>query len=177
MLKPPVISEDHIQGRLDSPVILVEYGDFECPHCAQAHSVIKKLQSKFNELAFVYRHFPLSKVHEYAVIAAISSEAAANQGKFWEMHDMIFENQSKLSTVYLLRMAEQLGLEMKTFQRDTYDENLSGKVEDHFESGILSGVNGTPSFYINGTKYEGSYDFESLSAAIEQVLFKQQVAK
>jgi protein-disulfide isomerase len=169
-LKLPVSSEDHMHGSPNAPVILVEYGDFECPHCAAVHIVLKKLENQFkSRMAFVFRHFPLSQVHEYAKIAAISSEAAANQGKFWEMHDMIFENQSKLSTVYLLRMAETLGLEMKSFQRDTYDQKLADKVDSQFESGIMSGVNGTPSFYINGKKYNGAYDYESMSAAIEQV--------
>jgi protein-disulfide isomerase len=166
-LKPPVSDRDHRQGDLSTPVILVEYGDFECPHCAVAHQIVKKLELTFEaRLTFVFRHFPLAQVHEYARTAAISSEAAAMQGKFWEMHDLIFENQSKLSPVYLLRMAESLGLDMKTFQKDTYDVKLAEKVDADFESGILSGVNGTPSFYINGIKYDGAYDFKSMSAAI-----------
>lgn len=177
-LKPPVGPEDHIQGSLNAPVILVEYGDFECPHCAAAHKTIKELQLKFKDkMAFVFRHFPLSYAHEYAKIAAISSEAAARQGKFWELHDMIFENQSKLSTVYLLRMAESLGLDMKTFQSETYDENLSKKVDAQFESGLLSGVNGTPSYYINGLKYEGVYEVRSMSDAIEEVVLSRQTSK
>jgi protein-disulfide isomerase len=177
-LKPPVSAEDHILGSINAPVILTEYGDFDCPHCAIAHVFIKKLVQKFkDQLAFVFRHFPLSKVHENASIAALSSEAAANQGKFWEMHDMMLENQSKLSTSYLLRIAERLGLEMKSFKRDTHDEKLAAKVEAQFESGIRSGVNGTPSLYINGAKYNGAYDLDSLSSAIEAAIHSQQLSK
>ena len=176
-LKPPVSPSDHIQGELQAPVLLVEFGDFQCPHCAAAHSILKKLQGKFKErVALVFRHFPLSEIHEYATIAAISAEAAANQGKFWEMHDMIFENQSKLSALYLLRIADSMGLDMKTFQRDSLDQKLADKVEADFESGIMSGVNGTPSFYINGEKYNGAYDFESMSSTIEYEIANQ-VAK
>jgi protein-disulfide isomerase len=168
-LKPPVSDQDHIRGTLSSPVILLEFGDFECPHCAAAHSILKKLEMNLqNRMAFVFRHLPLAQVHEYARTAAISSEAAGRQGKFWEMHDLIFENQSKLSTVYLLRMAESLGLDMKTFQKDTYDVKLAEKVDADFESGVLSGVNGTPSFFINGIKYDGAYDLESMTAAVLQ---------
>jgi protein-disulfide isomerase len=178
-LKPPVNAEDHILGSINAPVILTEYGDFDCPHCAIAHVFIKKLQLKFkDQLAFVFRHFPLSKVHQYARIAAISSEAAANQGKFWEMHDMMLENQSnKLSASHLLRFAGRLGLDLKTFQRDIQDEKLAAKVETQFETGIRSGVNGTPSLYINGAKYNGAYDLDSLTPAIEAEIHNQQITK
>jgi protein-disulfide isomerase len=173
-LKPPVSVSDHIQGELQAPVLLVEYGDFQCPHCAAAHSILKRIQQKYKEqVALIFRHFPLSEIHEYAKIAAISAEAAANQGKFWEMHDMIFENQSKLSTLYLLRMADSMGLDMKTFQKDSLDQKLADKVDADFESGIMSGVNGTPSFYINGEKYNGAYDFESMSSTIEYEITNQ----
>ena len=177
-LKPTVSAEDHILGSINAPVILAEYGDFGCPHCAIAHVFIKKLLVKFkDQIAFVFRHFPLTKVHQYATIAAISSEAAANQGKFWEMHDMILENQSKLSDSRLLRFAKQLDLDIKSFQRDIKDEKLSAKVEAQFESGIRSGVNGTPSLYINGTKYNGAYDLDSLSSAIEAEIHSQQASQ
>ena len=177
-LKPPVNAEDHILGNINAPVILAEYGDFDCPHCAIAHVFIKKLLPKFkDQIAIVFRHFPLTKVHQYATIAAISSEAAANQGKFWEMHDKLLENQSKHSAAHLLRFAEELGLDIKSFKRDTQDEKLAAKVETQFESGIRSGVNGTPSLYINGTKYNGAYDLNSLSSAIEAEILSQNISK
>jgi protein-disulfide isomerase len=177
-LKPPVNEDDHLQGNAHAKVVLVEYGDFECPHCAVAHPIIQQLEKKYKEqMAFVFRHFPLSEIHPFAKIAAISAEAAAKQGKFWEMHNMIFENQTKISTVFLLRIAESLGLDIKIFQRDTYDDKLAEKVDDQFESGVLSGVNGTPSFYINGEKYNGAYDFESMSAAVENAIARYVVTK
>ena len=156
-LKSPVSSSDHILGRLDAPVILVEYGDFQCPHCGAAFPVVKELEKKFGILlAVVFRHFPLAEVHPYAQAAAVASEAAANQGKFWQMHDLIFRNQNLLGLEMLLKLAESLQLNMKIFQQDFKDPALFEKVERHFESGIKSGVNGTPSFYINGDKYEGN---------------------
>ena len=167
-LKPPVSEQDHMKGDPHAPVILVEYGDFQCPHCGAAHPILKEIEKKFSDnIAFIFRHFPLSESHPMALPAAISAEAAANQGRFWQMHDLIFENQYRLSPQTLLALAEALKLDMKTFQKDMRNPTLSEKVEANFESGILSGVNGTPSFYINGTKFNGSYDFQSLSHAIE----------
>jgi protein-disulfide isomerase len=169
-LKPPVNDQDHIKGNPESPVVLVEYGDFQCPHCGAAYPILKQLEKTFkNKLALVFRHFPLAEIHPFAQAAAVASEAAANQGKFWEMHDLIFENQDLLSLELLLRLAEALKLNMKTFQHDLKDPKLFAKMEANFESGIVSGVNGTPSFYINGHKYNGSYDYESLAHAISQV--------
>jgi protein-disulfide isomerase len=177
-LKPPVRREDHIQGNPQAAVVLTEYGDLECPHCGIAHTILKKLEAKYkDQLALVFRHFPLSEAHPHAVMAAIAAEAAARQGRFWEMHDMIFENQSKLSASYLLRMAESLQLDMAAFKKDQTDPKLAEKVDADFESGIMSGVNGTPSFYINGVKYNNSYDFESMSEAIDQTIANHPVAK
>jgi protein-disulfide isomerase len=170
-LKPPVSDQDHIKGKMDAPVVLVEYGDFQCPHCGAAHPMIKEIEKKFNDrMAFVFRHFPLSEVHPDAQSAAVAAEAAANQRKFWQMHDLIFENQANLSPNALLRMAETLNLNLKIFQQDIRDPKLFEKVEANFESGIISGVNGTPSFYINGVKYEGPYEFQSLVHAIDHAI-------
>ena len=119
-------------------------------------------------MAFVFRHFPLAEAHPFAQAAAVASEAAANQGKFWEMHALIFEHQRSLGLELLLRLAETLKLDMTTFGKDFKDPKLFKKVEDQFESGIVSGVNGTPSFYINAVKYEDSYDYESMTRAINR---------
>jgi len=168
-LKPPVSEQDHLKGDLHAPVILVEYGDFQCPHCGHAYPIVKQIEKDFKDkMGFVFRHFPLAEIHPFAQAAAVASEAAANQGKFWQMHALIFENQQSLGLEMLLRLAESLKLDMKIFGHDFKDPKLFKKVEDQFESGILSGVNGTPSFYINGVKYEDSYDYESLARAISE---------
>jgi protein-disulfide isomerase len=170
-LKPPVSSTDHVKGDLKAAVVLVEYGDFQCPHCGAAHPIVKQIEKLYKDnLAFVFRHFPLAEMHPFAQAAAMASEAAANQGKFWQMHDLIYDNQASLGLEMLLQLAEFLKLDMKTFQHDFKDPHLFKKVEADFESGIVSGVNGTPSFYINGSKYEGSYDFDSMSHAIGKLL-------
>jgi protein-disulfide isomerase len=170
-LKPPVGSKDHLKGDPKATVILVEYGDFQCPYCGAAHPIIKQIEKLYKDnLAFVFRHFPLAEMHPFAQAAAMASEAAANQGKFWQMHDLIYDNQASLGLEMLLQLAESLKLDMKTFQHDFKDPGLFKKVEADFESGIVSGVNGTPSFYINGNKYEGSYDLDSMSHAIGKLL-------
>jgi protein-disulfide isomerase len=170
-LKPPVSIQDHIKGTLQAPVILVEYGDFQCPYCGAAHPILKEIEKIYkDQMAFVFRHFPLAESHPYAQAAAVAAEAAANQDRFWQMHDLIFENQLNLSPDTLLLLAEALKLNIKSFQKDIKDTKLIEKVEADFESGIISGVNGTPSFYINGAKFNGSYDKHSLSHAIENAL-------
>jgi protein-disulfide isomerase len=170
-LKPPVNEKDHIKGTLHAPVILVEYGDFQCPHCGAAHPILKEIEKIYKDrLAFIFRHFPLAEYHPYAQMAAVASEAAANQGKFWQMHDLIFENQESLSPQTLLILAKGLKLDMNTFEKDIKDPKLFEKVEANFESGVISGVNGTPSFYINSMKFNGSYDFQSLTHAIDKEL-------
>jgi protein-disulfide isomerase len=177
-LNPPVGEQDHFKGDRKSSIILVEYGDLQCPYCGEAYPVIKEIEKKFKtQLAFVFRHFPLREVHPYAEAAAVATEAAARQGKFWEMHDLIYENQMKLGPEFLSQSARQLHLDMHAFLQDINDEELADKVEASFESGVISGVNGTPSFYINGTKYEGSYDLRSLSRAIEAAISTHPVAR
>ena len=170
-LKPPVSKDDHIKGSMHAPVVLVEYGDFQCPHCGAAHPIVKRILKVYkDQMAFVFRHFPLSEVHPYAQVAAVASEAAANQGKFWQMHELIFDNQATLGIEMLLDLAEKINLDMKTFQKDFKDPKLFEKVEANFESGIVSGVNGTPSFYLNGEKFNKSYDFDTLNTAISTKL-------
>jgi protein-disulfide isomerase len=170
-LKPPVNARDHMRGDPKSAVILVEYGDFQCPHCGAAYPIVKQIEKKYSrQLAFVFRQFPLSESHPFAMAAAIASEAAAIQGKFWEMHALLFEYQSRLSPATILHHANTIGLDTARFEKDIQDPAIFKKVEVSFESGILSGVNGTPSFFINGMKFDGYYDLESISAAIEQKL-------
>ena len=162
-LKPPVNSSDHIQGNANAPVELVEYGDYQCSHCGRAYPIIKRIQQQMgNQLKFVFRNFPLAESHPDAMNAALAAEAAALQGKFWQMHDIIYENQQALQEEDLMNYAAQIGLDEDQFAADFGKEEVEQKVEDDFESGVRSGVNGTPSFFINGEKYNGNWDEETL---------------
>lgn len=168
-LTPPVNKNDHVLGSPHAAILLVEYGDYQCPHCVAAHPIVKKIQKKLdNNLGFVFRNFPLSNIHVWAIPAAKAAEAAGRQNKFWQMHDMIFEHQILPGEHAFLKFAEELGLNSIQFKRDFADKSLLEKIESDFESGIRSGVNGTPSFFINGNKYNGGYDFDSLYWAIEE---------
>lgn len=168
-LKPAVGPHDHQLGNKNAPIVLVEYGDFECPHCGHAHPLISRLvQEKGDSFNFVFRNFPLREAHPHAFVSAIAAEAAGKQGKFWQMHDLIFENQQKLSTDFLMSLAEDLGLDLAQFEEDSQRDAIKNKIEMDFESGVRSGVNGTPTFFLNGSPlftYDGSY--ESLVEAIE----------
>ncbi len=167
-LTTPVSKKDHIQGADDASITLVEYGDFQCPDCGVAYPIVKKLQKHFgSRMRFVFRNFPL-EMHEYAEVAAESAEFAATEGKFWEMHDAIFENQRKLSEDMLTHTAENLGLDGKKLQGAWGSDALEQRVQDDVESGDDSGVHGTPTFFINGALWESSYDYESLVEGIEQ---------
>jgi protein-disulfide isomerase len=157
-LKPPISSKDHIQGNKNAPLELVEYGDYQCPHCGRAYPIIKEVQEAFvDSLKFVFRNFPLSDAHPDAFQAAVAAEAASQQDKFWEMHDIIYENQEQLDWGSLLVYAKKIGLDLPRFKTDVEKDSIIAKVEDDFESGIRSGVNGTPSFFINGEKYDGGW--------------------
>ncbi len=169
-LKPPVSNKDQQTGNIQSTIVLLEFGDYQCPHCGHAHPLIKKLlEQKGKDFAFVFRNFPLQEVHPAAFMAAMAAEAAAKQGKFWPMHDIIFENQQDLHARSFIGFAESIGLDEQQFGEDWQSETIRQKIEADFESGIRSGVNGTPTFYINGIKvaYDGTY--ESLFDAIELV--------
>jgi len=158
-LKPPVNSNDHIQGDAHAPIELVEYGDYQCPHCGHAYPIIKSIQQQLGgQLKFVFRNFPLAEMHPNATNAAVATEAAAVQGKFWEMHDIIFENQEHLGNSHLVKYAAKIGLDAEQFKADFENPAALEKVESDFESGVRSGVNGTPSFFINGTKYNGNWE-------------------
>jgi len=155
-LKPAVSNTDHAQGNLDAALTIVEYGDYQCPYCGAAYPILKELMKQFGtQIKFVFRNFPLSEMHQYARPAALAAEAAALQHKFWEMHDAIYENQRILSEDFLIALAEKLNLNIPQFKEDLASTALANKVDDDFESGIVSGVNGTPSFYVNGQKFDG----------------------
>jgi protein-disulfide isomerase len=161
-LHPPVSSNDHIQGSADAAIELVEYGDYQCPYCGQAYPIIKSLQRSLGKkLKFVFRNFPLTEMHPNAMNAALAAEAAALQNKFWEMHDIIYEHQQYLNDASLLAYAEKIGLDLKRFKNDIKESTLTEKVEQDFESGARSGVNGTPSFYVNGKKYNGDWELDA----------------
>ena len=156
VLKPPVGEKDHVDGPGSAAIELVEYGDYQCPHCGAAYPIIKKIQKEFGEqIRFVYRNFPLTEIHHLAMPAAIAAEAAGLQGKYWEMHDAIFEHQKYLSVSALYKFAQEVGVDVEKFKTDIQDQALQDLVETDFESGVRSGVNGTPSFFINGKKFDG----------------------
>lgn len=163
-LSVPLSERDHIQGNPDiAQVTLVEYGDFECPYCGAAYPVVKRIQNHMgNQLLFAFRHFPISSSHPHAFQAAEASESAAAQGEFWEMHDMLYEHQQHLESEDLFAYAEQLGLDIDQFERDLVDHTFESAVREDFRSGVRSGVNGTPTFFINGLRHNGGYDYKSL---------------
>jgi len=167
-LSPPVSARDHAQGSADAPVTLVEYGDFECPHCGRAHPIIKMIQKHFGKrLRFVFRNFPIGTIHPHAQKAAEAAEAAGAQGKFWEMHDTLYEHQHALDDLHLARYADALKLDRARFDREMVAGANSSRVREDFLSGVRSGVNGTPTFFINGLRYDGSWDPDALIAALE----------
>ncbi|PJJ66946.1 DsbA family protein [Chryseobacterium geocarposphaerae] len=156
-LKPSVSTTDHAQGNDNADLVIVEYGDYQCPYCGAAYPILKELMKEFgSQVKFVFRNFPLSEMHQYARPAAIAAEAANLQGKFWEMHDAIYENQGSLNELFLFELAEKIGLNVSQFKTDIRKAELEEKVDSDFESGIMSGVNGTPSFFVNGNKFNGS---------------------
>jgi protein-disulfide isomerase len=167
-LRLPVSKRDHIQGRSDASVTLVEYGDYECPHCGRAYGIIKKIQETLgDQMRFVFRNFPLRQLHPHAEIAALAAEAAGSQGKFWEMHDMLYENRTALDSESLASYAAKLGLDTKRFIEEINQKKHADRIIEDRRSGLRSGVNGTPTFYINDIRYDGSLDFEPLLNAIQ----------
>lgn len=157
-LTPPVSERDHIAGSDDAPVTLVEYGDYECPYCGMAYPIVKSAQRMLGtQLRFVFRNFPLAEAHPHARLAAQAAEAAEAQGRFWEMHDMIFEHQNALEFEDLVGYAKSLGLDTAQFARDLEAGTYAKRVRDDFRNGVRSGVNGTPTFFVNGVRYDGSW--------------------
>lgn len=172
-LKLPVTPEDHIQGNEHSPAILVEYGDYECPHCGRAYRIIQRVQKHFGKrLGFVFRNFPLKEMHPNAEVAAEAAEFAAAQARFWEMHDGIFEHQETLSLPLLLELAETVGLSVNDLEGALTRGEYAPRVKSDFIGGARSGVNGTPTFFINGHRHDGPFEFEDLVAAIDARLLQ-----
>ncbi len=167
-LTQPVSAHDHADGYTDAPLTLVEYGDYQCPYCGAAYPVVKRLQKMLGKkLRFVFRNFPLTQAHPYALIAAEAAEAAALQGKFWEMHDLLFEQQTFLEPDIIPSWAKRIGLNLVKFEDDIKQGIVEKRIKEDRQSGIHSGVNGTPTFFINGTRYDGSPDYDSLLAALK----------
>jgi protein-disulfide isomerase len=163
----PVGERDHAQGPADASVTLVEYGDYECPHCGKAYPLLKEIQARLGvRLRFVYRNFPLRSLHPHAQQAAEAAEAAAAQGKFWEMHDYLFEHQRALEDKHLKQYAERLGLDGVRFAQDLVEHTYAQRVREDFTSGVRSGVNGTPTFFINGVRFDGAWDEPGLLEAL-----------
>jgi protein-disulfide isomerase len=160
---------DHTQGPEEVPVTLVEYGDYECPHCGQAYPIIKNIQKHLGDkLRFVFRNFPITQVHPHAQHAAEAAETAGAQNKFWEMHDRLYEHQQELSDSHLKQHASALGMGVARFEDEMLNHIHADRVREDFMSGIRSGVNGTPTFYINGSRYDDSWDEETLLASLKQ---------
>ena len=166
-LTMPVGPRDHVQGSLDAPLVLVEYGDYECPYCGAAYSEVKLVQERLgDQLAFVFRNFPLASAHPHAVRAAEAAEAAGAQGRFWPMHDRLYEHQQELDDESLWRHAAEVGLDVDRFAADLVEHGHLDRIREDLESGARSGVNGTPTFFVNGVRHTDGWDAPSLLAAL-----------
>jgi Na+/H+ antiporter NhaA len=159
-------NRDHFRGPIDAPVTVVEYGDFECPYCGRAEPVVRELLQEFGDVRYVWRHLPLSDVHANAQLAAEAAEAAARQDAFWEMHDLLFKHQDALRPRDLISYAQELGLDVERFTDDLREHTGSARVAEDVDSADLSGVSGTPTFFINGRRHYGAYDIPALSQAV-----------
>lgn len=170
-LKIPVGRTDHIEGSDEAQCTLLEYGDYECPHCGHAYPVVKRLQKHFGgRLRFVYRNFPLTEIHPQAEAAAESAEFAGAHGKFWPMHDLLFENQQRLGMPLFEELAEKLNLNEANLLKSLEIGEFTPRVKADFAGGVRSGVNGTPTFFINGERYDGVPDYPGMIEAITAVL-------
>jgi protein-disulfide isomerase len=162
-------SRDHIQGPVTAPVTLVEYGDYECPYCAQAYLITKETQERLGDkLRFVFRNFPVTKIRLHAYETALAAEAAAAQGKFWEMYDYLFKHGQVASDDNLRRSAANLGLNVARFDREFLDRTYSSHVDEDIQSGKSSGVKSTPTFFINGDRYNSAWDLDTLLSALDE---------
>jgi protein-disulfide isomerase len=157
---------DHVRGPVDAPVTVVEYGDFECPYCGQAEPVLRELLRDFADVRYVWRHLPLNDVHPRTQLASEAAEAAADQGAFWEMHDLLLDHQDALRPDDLVGYARQLGLDVDRFTDALRTHGGAGRIAEDVDSADLSGVSGTPTFFINGRRHYGAYDIDTLSAAV-----------
>jgi protein-disulfide isomerase len=174
-LKTPVDERrDHIRGPRDAAVTLVEYGDFECPHCGRAHFILQDLEAMMGDrYRLAFRNFPLSQIHPYAERAAEAAEAAGAQGLFWEMHDTLFEHQDALEDEDLVAYADEIGCDLPRFQMDLLQGRFRERVREDFLGGVRSGVNGTPTFFINGRRHDAPWDLDALAEAIEMAAMTQ----
>ncbi len=167
-LSEEVGPDDHAQGPAMAPVTLVEYGDYQCSYCGDLYPVLKAVQARMgNGLRFVFRNFPITSIHPQAFIAAEAAEAAGAQGRFWPMHDSLYEHQDDLTPEGLAVYAEQLGLDMERFVREVNDQTYARRIKHDFQAGVMSGVNGTPSLFINGERHDGERDVQALIAALK----------
>jgi Na+/H+ antiporter NhaA len=174
---PVDVARDHVRGPADAPVTLVEYGDFECPYCGQAEPVIRELLADHGDLRYVWRHLPLNDVHPQAQLAAEAAEAAGAQGKFWDMYDLPFAHQSEMKMRDMLRYSEELALDDERFRKDLRKQRFASRVAEDVESADLSGVSGTPIFFINGRRHYGAYDINTLTPAVRAARVRAAVAR
>jgi protein-disulfide isomerase len=167
ILTLPDIGRDHIQGPTHAPIKLLEYGDFECPSCGRAYPIAKAIQQRLGDsLCFAFRHFPLTTMHPHAEHAAEAAEAAGARGKFWEMHDLLFENQGALEDRDIAGYAEILGLNADRLVGEILSGAYHDRIREDFKSGTRGGVNGTPTFFINGVRYDDAVGFKALLTAL-----------
>jgi protein-disulfide isomerase len=170
-LATPVSADDHVEGPPDAEVTLLQYGDYQCPYTRLSHHSVHTLRREYpDSLRFVFRHFPLEEIHPHARGAAAAAEAADAQGRFWAMHEYLFERQNALDDPDLRRYAIELGLEPDRFEHDRTSPDVSRRIDRDVASGELSGVQGTPTFYVNGVRHDGSFDVGVLRAAITAAL-------
>jgi protein-disulfide isomerase len=170
-LKTPVSADDHTQGPENAEVTLVEYGDYECPHCAHAYPMVRRIQMRFGDrLRFVFRNFPLTQSHPHAEGAAETAEFAGANGKFWAMHDLLFENQQRLSRELFLELARKLELSGPALNQALEEKQFEARVRADFSGGVRSGVNGTPTFFINGIRNDGPSEFMELLLTVDAAM-------
>jgi protein-disulfide isomerase len=169
LVLPVSADRDHVQGSPDAPVTLVEYGDYECPYCGEAYPIVNEIQERMGgRLRFVFRNFPISTSHPHAEQAAEAAEAAAAQGRFWEMHDHLYEHQRDLQDDHLRSYAQALELDLDLFDKELTEHVHADRIHEDFMSGVRSGVNGTPTFFINGLRHDDSYELETLLDALQR---------
>ena len=166
-LRPALNAADHVLGEPSSGLVLVEFGDYECPFCGRAHQVVQALRQNLRDrLCYAFRHFPLTELHPHALLAAEAAEAAAAQGRFWRLHELLYENQDALDAESIVGYAAIAGVDVETFVDDLRTHRFRERVRADVHSGAASGVNGTPTFFINGVRHEGGWDFDSLWRAV-----------
>lgn len=168
ILTPPVSASDHLRGSPAAPMTLVQYGDYECPYCAEAFPLVQELMDRLDgSLRFVFRHYPVGRFHPHARDAAEAAEAAGAQERFWDMHDLLHGHADALERADLMRYAEQLGLDTERFHQDLLEHTYGDRVQEDFRSGVKSGVNATPTFFVNGARYDDDLDLDAMLEALE----------